>query len=182
MIILEGPDGAGKTTLIKHLAKLYDMPVAARVVDQNTNPLTDLRIWVEENLEKDKRYPEILYDRHRLISEPIYSLAVGGNREERFWDFDWLRTQVAEFYSLKPLVIWCMPKFDVVEQNCAGTENEFVRPFIGKIYRGYMAEMARWTALWEHGQQHQMVYDYTQHDMAQWLEHFELTYKEWKNR
>lgn len=180
MIIVEGPDGAGKTTLIRTLSLKYKLPVAARVVDQNTNPLTDLRLWVEHNLERDKNDPHILYDRHRLISEPIYSLAIGGNREERFWDVDWLRSQYAEFYALKPLIIWCMPKFTVVEKNCAGKENEFVRPFIGKIYRGYMAELARWTALWELGQQYQVFYDYSEHDLAQWMSHFEQTYKEWK--
>jgi len=182
VIILEGPDGAGKTTLIKHLAKVYKLPVAARVVDQNTNPLTNLRLWVEQNLQKDIGEPEILYDRHRLISEPIYSLAIGGNRDETFWDVDWLRSQIAEFYSLKPLIIWCMPNFDVVEKNCAGKENEFVRPFIGKIYRGYMAEIARWTALWEMGQQYQLVYKYDEHDMSQWLDHFDQTYKKWIHR
>ena len=182
MIIFEGPDGAGKTTLIKKISEMYDLPVAPRVVGTDTQPLVDLRQWVEDNLAAD-RYKLLsantIFDRHRLISEPIYSLAMGGDRDDRFWDLHWLRISMDKFYACEPLIVWCLPPIDEVIRNCEDESNRFVRPFIQKIYRGYMTEIARWGACqysW------QLTYDYKNHDLSSWLTEFDLTYEYWRKR
>lgn len=69
MIIVEGPDGSGKTTLINQLAKEFELEVNPRVVSKETNELTDLKTWVEENIAQGFQYK--LFDRYRLISEFI---------------------------------------------------------------------------------------------------------------
>ena len=185
MIIFEGPDGAGKTTLIKHIAEKYDLVVAPRVVGTDTTPMVDLREWVENNLATDKIASPLgmvgstIFDRHRLISEPIYSLAIGGPRDERFWDLEWLKVSFDKFYDLQPLVVWCMPPLKTVIQNCLDESNDFVRPFIPKIYRGYMAEVARWAAI---GSAYQLTYDYTTHNLDNWTDKFDEIYRYWRDR
>lgn len=177
--MFEGPDGAGKTTLIRKIAEKYELNVAPRVVGTDTKPMVDLREWVEDNLAQDQYNSLTIFDRHRLISEPIYSLAMGGDRDDRFWDLHWLRISMGEFYVQRPLIVWCMPPIDEVVRNCEDDSNEFVRPFVHKIYRGYVAEMARWG-----GQDYpwQIAYDYKNHDLDAWLAMFESTYHFWRNR
>jgi hypothetical protein len=180
VIIFEGPDGAGKTTLIKHIAERYDLPVAPRVVGTDTQPMVDLRQWVEDQLATDRYNSNIIFDRHRLISEPIYSLAMGGARDDRFWDLEWLKVSMDKFYDLQPLVIWCLPPLKTVIQNCLDESNDFVRPFIPRIYRGYMAEMARWVGC--PGSPYQLTYDYTVHSLPQWTDGFHELYHHWRDR
>jgi len=184
VIVFEGPDGAGKTTLIRHIAKRYGLRVAPRVVGTDTQPMVDLRQWVEDNLAQDKHAGVggkalDIFDRHRLISEPIYSLAMGGPRDERFWDLEWLKVSFDKFYDLQPLMIWCLPPVKTVTQNCLDESNDFVRPFIPKIYRGYMAEVARWAAI---GSPYQLTYDYTIHNLVDWTNEFYTIYEYWRNR
>ncbi|MCA1807247.1 MAG: ATP-binding protein [Actinobacteria bacterium] len=52
MIVVEGPDGAGKTTLIRDLSALLNIPVAPRVVSQETKAMVDLRQWTEDNVSR----------------------------------------------------------------------------------------------------------------------------------
>lgn len=179
MIIFEGPDGAGKTTLLRRIANKYDLKIAPRVVAADTQPMVDLRQWVEDNLAQDKYNPLTIFDRHRLISEPIYSLAIGGERDDRFWDLHWLRVSMDKFYDLEPLVVWCMPPLDTVEKNCEDDSNQFVRPFIHKVYRGYMAEIARNEAA---PLGYSLVYDYKNHDLVEWMSEFDKLYQIWRDR
>lgn len=153
MIIVEGPDGAGKTTLIEKLSGELNLSIAMKVVDHNTNATTDLVKWVDHNL--DQGLTPTLYDRHRLISEPIYGPVIRGALEKGFDDFAWLHTRQIQFRELKPLVIWCLPPLDVVMHNIAGDEmNEAVAAHIQLIYWLYWNEAAKWKSM-------SMRWDYT---------------------
>lgn len=143
MIIVEGPDGAGKTTLVEELSRKLQLPVAPKVVDHNTNAITDLVRWVDYNIEQG--LTPTLYDRHRLISEPIYGPIMRGRLEPGFDDFHWLKTRQAQFQTLKPLVIWCLPPVDIVLHNVSGDKlNEAVAEKIQQIYWLYWNEAAKW--------------------------------------
>ena len=49
MIIVEGPDGAGKTTVLQDLKTVFDLPVAPRVVSKETEAMVDgVRAYAEE--------------------------------------------------------------------------------------------------------------------------------------
>ena len=179
MIVFEGPDGAGKTTLLKHIAKQYNLKIAPRVVGTDTQPMVDLREWVEDNLARDRYNMNTIFDRHRLISEPIYSVAMGGERDDRFWDLHWLKRSMDKFYDCEPFIVWCLPPYDVVVRNCEDDSNEFVRPFTKKIYRGYLAEMARWAGM---PQGWQLTYDYHNHDLGDFMAEFDTLYDLWRDR
>lgn len=71
MIIIEGPDGAGKSTLISSLMLKYPrLKMAPRPCTSLGGPLAgkELARWLEEY----GVMPGYLYDRHQCISGPVY--------------------------------------------------------------------------------------------------------------
>lgn len=139
MIIVEGPDGSGKTTLVERLAREIRLPIAAKVVGSDTKPLFDLRKWTEQNVEKG--FQPLIFDRHRLISEPIYGPAMRSRQDASFYDLGWLSDMMWRFYQAKPIVIYCLPDIVTVRENVLReeTDNSAVRDHIVAIYAGYVA-------------------------------------------
>jgi len=107
MLIIEGPDGAGKTTLIKKLSRALDIPIAPRVVSKDAEAMVDLQRWVDRNLATG--FQRMLFDRHRLISEPIYGPALGRS-SDGFNDLTWLAPRIHRFSRIKPIIIYCLPE------------------------------------------------------------------------
>lgn len=140
MIIVEGPDGAGKTTLINKLVKGTGLPVAPRVVSKDAEAMTDLVAWTEENVKKG--WQNVIFDRHRLISEPIYGPVLRPEFEPKFDDQGWLHSMYHEFYmGVRPLVIYCLPSFDVVWENVKDDPSNRVvgqRQQLRAIYGAYL--------------------------------------------
>jgi hypothetical protein len=133
MIILEGPDGAGKTRLAQRLSGDLGLLIQPKVVDSTTQAMVDLKLWVEQDLRQGLKAR--LYDRHRLISEPIYGPVVRGRMEPGFHDLRWLTTQQWMFELLRPLVIFCLPHIEVVRHNVEDDpENTTVAGQIDLIY------------------------------------------------
>ncbi|MCA1799993.1 MAG: hypothetical protein LC650_01700, partial [Actinobacteria bacterium] len=105
MIVVEGPDGAGKTTLIRDLSALLNIPVAPRVVSQETKAMVDLRQWTEDNVSRGFR-SDFLFDRHRLISDPIYRFIVPNKKmDAELYNLDWYYKHFFLFAQCRPLVI-----------------------------------------------------------------------------
>lgn len=152
MIIVEGPDGAGKTTLIEKLSNALELPIAPKVVDSHTNATTDLVKWVDYNIEKG--LTRTLYDRHRLISEPIYGPVVRGHLEPGFDNYHWLHTRQQQFRDMKPLLIWCLPPIEEVLKNLKEDPlNKVIVEHGHVIYWLYWNEAAKWKSaslLWDY--------------------------------
>jgi hypothetical protein len=172
VIIVEGPDGAGKSTLVHHLAEKYDIPIAAKVVDEDTKPMIDdLKHWTEVNLKKGLQW--MIFDRHRLISEPIYGPCMGRKAQPGFDDIHWFTGRMIDFTRIHPFIIYCLPAFEVVKSNLADDpKNIAVSSFIEPIYNSYVAQaagdIARGQAvLFDYGHDS----DYSRIDMlfGQWL-------------
>lgn len=139
MIIVEGPDGAGKTTLINNiLAAFPDLKVAPRVVSKETNALTDMQEWVNQNLSDGFQYK--LFDRHRLISEFIYGPILRGNAQHAgFDDPAWVWWSLKRFYEINPVIIYCLPPFNAVQFNVhQGDDNVAVQGQIQALYSSYL--------------------------------------------
>lgn len=144
MIVVEGPDGAGKTTLLKNLSQAWGLPIAPRVVGKDTKAMASVSAWVEANVAKG--WQPMLFDRHRLISEPVYGpLLRGVNQDPHFLDLSWMMTQLGRFYAGQPLIIYCIPRLDVVINNCMNdttNDNSAVLDHILPIYSAYVARAA----------------------------------------
>lgn len=105
MLIIEGPDGAGKSTLIRSLRLEYpELKLAPRACTSLAGPLSgdDLIFWL-------KKYGALygyIYDRHPCISGPVYDAVYAGTPEERTWSFI-----QGTFYELREnsKVIYCRP-------------------------------------------------------------------------
>lgn len=141
MIIVEGMDGSGKTTLVKFLGEELGVGIAPRVVDQETNPLVDLRGWVDKNLDQG-RVPQI-FDRHRLISETIYGPIVRGAAQPGFADLSWLGPRLQRFYDLEPFIIYCLPSLETVKKNLSGDpDNVAVVRHAEALYQAYVSRIS----------------------------------------
>lgn len=145
-IVVEGPDGAGKSTLVKALQRVFpELELRSKVVNKDMNPLVDLKSWVEaDNTQfvNSERYQ--LYDRHRLISELIYgplfrprAMAPG------FIDNEWLAKQVINFYGRQPVIIYCLPPYTEVITNISpDRDNLSVHKNIDQLYEAYRMRAA----------------------------------------
>lgn len=152
-ILLEGPDGAGKSTLIKQL--LEDLPgtkLAPRFCTSTGGPKDDL--WAEVMMGAlDLMLPGLIYDRHPMWSEYIYSHELGRDIAPGFLTPDAQR--LSEAMAVATTVIVCLPSLERVRANL-GAEDQMpgVAEHIDRIYQAYMVRVVQYTG-------RVYVYDYT---------------------
>lgn len=95
MIVIEGPDASGKTTLARFLAQALSRPLKF-----GEGP----PLHFEDMQDRLQRYsrlaPNFIYDRHPIVSEEIYSHAL--DRVPTV-----TRQQVSDFYAANPTIIYC---------------------------------------------------------------------------
>ena len=115
MIILEGPDGAGKTRLALRLAEELSLTPEPRRVSSDMKPLVSLYDTVSQDI---KTWPrKALYDRHSCISETIYAPLFRERPNDGFDTRDKLIQVFADFFRARPLVIYCLPSLAEVTAN-----------------------------------------------------------------
>lgn len=141
MIVVEGPDGAGKTTLIDRLVVDFELSLMPRVVNKNAEAMVNLVEWVEED--NKRLWEPTIYDRHRLISETIYGPSLRPMKPEPgFDDLQWLTDQLNFFYRRHPFIIYCLPPLPTVMSNFEKSRHE--QPDLAdevaiyRIYRMYV--------------------------------------------
>lgn len=158
MIIVEGPDGSGKTTLIKDLSYRYGLPISPRVVGTDTEAMVDLVDWVEQNVSRGFQYT--LFDRHRLISEPIYGPIMGRVSNQPFISTSWMNTIMGRFYECSPMFIYCLPPLETVMTNLEDDpDNIVVREKADLIFEAYNFKAHQHYYEMPH---RVMIYDYTE--------------------
>lgn len=152
-LIVEGVDGSGKTTLIRELVK-WAKPIEGRsftihekASTSTGGPVPDLDQWVYDDTGLMPYLPCSIYDRHPLISEPIYGPICRGQVPGRFRVDSWveiMRQSVANY----ALVIWCHPPLDNIRQ-VIGNEDHMpgVTDNLAKLYDAYTRAMVVWPGI-----------------------------------
>lgn len=137
MIILEGPDGAGKSTLIQRLSEDLDLPVAKRACTSTGGPVDNLGHWAAGDVMGWGKFPISLYDRHPFISEYIYGPVIRGHIDPTM---ERLHPSYRWRFMAESLVVLCMPPLDVVKANLAAEQQmDGVTNHIELIYALYAA-------------------------------------------
>lgn len=157
-IIVEGADGSGKTSLVRHLLEVYpQLELQPRVVSKDTESMVDLEKWVEAD-NKLPRDPKRLYDRHRMVSHPIYNGILGRDMTGSWQDFEWLEAQWVEFKNQGHLMLYCLPPRALVVHNCeVSIDNATIAPVAGRVWDAYSAHVA----MIQRYHSRTMLYDYT---------------------
>lgn len=139
MIVVEGPDGAGKSTLIKSLMLANPcLKLAPRACSSLDGPLVgdDLIEWIRE-------YGILygyIYDRHPCISRPVYDAVYADLPEER--TRPWLQGTLYEIRD-NARVIYCRPpRRDIIRSVNESAQMAGVDRKIHQIIDTYDAIMA----------------------------------------
>jgi thymidylate kinase len=165
LVIVEGPDGAGKTVLVGQLVKTF--PRLKMAVD----------VW-ETKGEKDKHKEErristvrmrtytaigeafrgtkpLIHDR-LIYSELVYGQLLRGHIKFHPMEVEFMHMALV---TLQCPVIMCLPPFSVVEHNVHNTEDHLdgVNEQIEAIYGGYL----NYAADLSHSEANFLGYDYT---------------------
>jgi len=146
-VIVEGPDGAGKSTLVSYLSQALDLKVHTRASSSKDGPVEDLAEWVTEQFRwHEDTGMATIYDRHPIISEPIYGPAIRNKTRPKFDDEAWIRLVKAELYKTS-VVVWCRPPIEVVSANVTDSMHEQMHGVlanIGRVYTEYTMAYFRW--------------------------------------
>lgn len=121
VIIVDGPDNCGKTTLVEQLAKRFDVPVRK---SPGPRPRWALEGWTQTQMEymfqvagRDiGMYHDrgLIYDRFPVFNEPIY----GPNIRGRFGmnPLVWLNF-IMELKAAKVIVVYCRPPGEKIRET-----------------------------------------------------------------
>lgn len=178
MLIVEGPDGSGKTTLVNRLSSDLGLKVAPKVVSADMTTNIDLKAWVEDNIEKGFR--ALIFDRHRLISEPIYGPLFRHRMMPGFDSMNWLKYHQSSLRRINPIVIWCLPPLQRVFDNIKGDlENIIVSDRLVEVYWSYWNAAASWPStssamIWDYTVEtpeidYQILYRFCKNTLQRWL-------------
>ena len=156
-VIIEGPDGSGKTHLKESILDTFpSMLPHVRAADSLKGPKLDtLANWVTDDLhELPNAGVSWVYDRHPIVSEPIYGWACRGGVPEMFAKSGWVNTVKMQL-ALQSLLVVCLPPLDRVIDNVKKSGNQQMQGVVDNIeliYGGYKHLKWPGAVLW---------YDYT---------------------
>ena len=137
MIVVEGPDGTGKSTLINRLHRELKLNLRPRFADSIGGPVENVFDAMLEDLNAGVGRDH-LYDRYPFISEPIYGTHVRGAYDPRFGNSE--MQEALSFY--KPLVILCAPNYGTALANVESSDQmPGVAENYRKIWEGYYSFM-----------------------------------------
>ena len=146
MIVVEGPDGAGKTTLVNRIMEEQTvvgsgLQLMPRAVTKDARSLTAIDDYIETELAKG--FGLRLYDRFALLSSPCYAMLPNRTFAGRMFDAEWLRAQYHKLLGIDPVVIVCLPDMETVVANVSrGEDNRVVQSDIETIYINYLNYLA----------------------------------------
>jgi hypothetical protein len=106
MIVVEGMDNSGKTTLGETLSERFNYPLV-----HSPGYCPEMLPWAKDSLLSKKLK---IYDRHPCISERVYGAVLRGKDEfKSLWGEQIKRL----FIDKKPLIIYCKPPNSVIVRD-----------------------------------------------------------------
>lgn len=160
-IIVEGMDGTGKTGLITAL--MDDTRISAifklheRASSSIEGPVPALDKWTTHDVTTMDTQPQSIYDRHPVISEPIYGPICRGTMPGKFNRPAWLYL-MTRTVSHNCVIIWCQPPWLDIHHNVYnGQHMAGVVDNAQNLYYAYRQRSASWRGV-------SIRYDYTRHD------------------
>lgn len=107
MIVIEGPDGAGKSTLAEVLSVKFNLPMHERASDSVAGPVDNLFKWAYDDVVSMPDREISVYDRHPLLSEYVYGPIVRSTLPEGFTTTTAHR--LIRMMAASVLVVLCRP-------------------------------------------------------------------------
>lgn len=133
MIVVEGLDATGKTTLVKHLSEKFPDLVVHHSIG-NKHDVKQIHDQAISSIMTDT--PFDLWDRARFISEYVYN-PILQNRPTAFDMPEWL-SMLARWVEKPQLVIFCQRPLHKVREVLHNEEQlEGVEDNITKLYQAY---------------------------------------------
>lgn len=167
MLVVEGPDGSGKSTFIQEVTRqlresfiAYELP--PRHCTSTGGPVPDLATWIEDDRKRWSWHrPSVaVWDRHPLISEPIYGPLIRGSIQLGFDNAQVYAGWWRDFIQSGAVFVFCLPPLEKVLENLERTEHMagITTTVTEAIYASYMTTAARLCA---EGPGRAVVWDYT---------------------
>ncbi len=132
MVVIEGMDGSGKTTLINSLRKsgLSFWGIFRSKPIKTLQELEHFLLWMGSIPPKQL----VILDRHPIISEEVYGPILRNENLNQYLDPLLLRHQLKKIH----LLIYCDPPFGIVYENiCKGDHLKGVLDHSQEIYVKY---------------------------------------------
>jgi hypothetical protein len=117
MIVVEGADGTGKTTLVNQLAQDFNLNVGMRGTHDRDKLFEVTRQDTYTALAhavRGREHPKI-WDRLGPFSDPIYSQVMKRRCAFKTTELDFARSI---FKALQCPIIFCIVPFEVLQENC----------------------------------------------------------------
>ena len=135
IIVLEGVDNTGKTTLAEQISIRYGLPV------QHSGGPCKYPGEINKRLSHFLDMTRVVFDRHVAISQPLYGSIKEPSEEMPSDDL------VRRFYRSYPFIIYCdpisEPDFDRVSSSVETPEH---RAMVAKNYNKLLASYRTWAA------------------------------------
>lgn len=118
IIVVEGPDGAGKSTLIDNLrlcSKMHYVTLRRSGPPNNLEQIRAVIRWIEQFDPSSLHTLPLILDRHPFISEAIYGPALRGS--SLLMNYYTMHDLEYHFHRFIKRVIYCRPPTSVITQK-----------------------------------------------------------------